>query len=370
MGNTIIAAAEPVITLKQMQRIVTDVVIDRRKVAMFRGPFGIGKTFGVRAAAAARGAFVVEIRLGQYDSVDMRGMPELDRTTRRTVWFAPDTLPFEGNDKFPDDVPILLFFDEITSATPAVFAVCYQLMQDFAIGEHKLKSNVRICGAGNNDNDRGVVNRIPMPLNNRMRHYQIAVDRDGWCYYMMDRGAPMEAIAYHKWKKDSLNKWNPEDAEPSPCQPTPRSWEDAIETYKEFGHTDPDFCAINMAAAIGEGETTEFLAFTKIWSKVLTVYQIVKAPTKVPLPEEESLTYATAVSVAGQMNLTNVKPLHTFLTRLAPEYVVMAWQLALARKDERGQNVGEQLYMSDEFLDIGERYKAIFDVASRGRKAA
>lgn len=360
MAQAVLTSSEPTINVKTMQRVISEIVIEQRQVVMFRGPAGIGKTFGIRQGALQSNAFLCEVRLGQYDSVDMRGFPGVDQTTGLTVWHAPSTLPFVGNDAFPDDVPILLFLDELTSASPPVFAVCYQLLQDFAIGEHKLKPNVRICCAGNNDSDRGVVNRMPAPLNNRMLHFQVAVDVPMWCDYMLGRYAP-QFVAYHRWKKNSLLKWDPDAVEPPPCIPTPRSWEAAAKIYDRYHAADIDFMRLNMAAAIGEGETTEFMAFLSVWTKVLSIKDIIKDPRGVPLPDEESLTYATAVSVSGSMDLTNVKPLHTFLQRLAPEYVVMAWSLALSRN--------EALYTSDEFLDVGERYKAIFSTHST-KKAA
>ena len=370
MATAVLTSSEPTISVKMMQRIVSEIVIEQRQVAMFRGPAGIGKTFGIRQGAKAARAVMCEIRLGQYDSVDMRGFPGVDPTTGLTVWHAPSTLPFVGNDNFPDDVPILLFLDELTSASPPVFAVCYQLLQDFAIGEHKLKPNVRICCAGNNDSDRGVVNRIPAPLNNRMLHFQVTVDVPLWCDYMLDQQYAPQFVAYHRWKKSSLLKWDPDAVEPPPCIPTPRSWEASAKIYERYHATDLDFMRLNMSAAIGEGETTEFMAFLNVWTKVLSVKDIIKDPKGVPLPDEESLTYATAISVSGNMDLTNVKPLHTFLQRLAPEYVVMAWTLALGRKNAKGEPIGEALYTSDEFLDVGDRYKAIFDTHSSRKKAA
>lgn len=370
MATAVLNSSEPTISINQMIRIVHEIVIKRKKVAMFRGPAGIGKTFALRQAAKEAGAFLVEVRLGQYDSVDLRGFPGVSPTTGLTVWHAPSTLPVVGNDNFPDDVPILLFLDELTSASSPVFAVCYQLLQDFAIGEHKLKPNVVICCAGNNDSDRGVVNRMPAPLNNRMLHFQVAVDVPMWCDYMLRHGRAPQFVAYHRWKKNSLLKWDPDAVEPPPCIPTPRSWEAAADIYDDFHASDIDFMRINMAAAIGEGETTEFMAFLNVWTKVLAIKEIIKDPKGVPLPDEESLIYATAVSVSGSMDLTNVKPLHTFLQRLAPEYVVMAWSLALARKNSKGEPVGEALYTSDEFLDVGDRYKAIFDTHTSRKKAA
>ena len=131
--------------------------------------------------------------------------------------------------------------------------------------------------------------------------------------------------------------------------------------HQQYAHVDPDFAFIGMAASIGEGLALDFRGFEQIYEKVLRVEDIIKNPKGVRLPDDESLIYATAVSVSGAMDLTNTKPLHTFLTRLDPEYVIMAWQLAIARNSA--------LYMADEFLDVSQRYKAIFD-ATTSRKAA
>ena len=371
MGNTLLAAAEPVINIPMMKRVVSEFVIKRRKVCMFRGTFGVGKTVAIRQACKEAGAHLVEIRLGQYDSVDLRGMPDIDKKNKTTVWYPPSTLPLKGTPGWPTDRIIVVFYDEITSASPPVFAVFYQAMQDFAIGEHEFMDNVVFCCAGNNDSDRGVVNRIPMPLNNRMLHFQIGLDVPAWARWAFGAGVSQRVIAYHLWKqKDpagpALSRWNPDDPDPAPTQASPRSWEAAADIYRDYQSVDPDFAFIGMAGCVGEPLATDFLAFDKVYSKVLTEEQIVKNPRGVPLPDEESLIYATAVSVAGAMRLDNVKSLHMFLTRLNPEYTVMAWQLALAKKDAKGNPIGEALYTADEFLDLGDRYKAIFDpVASR-----
>ena len=103
MGNTLLAAAEPVINIATMQRIVKEFVIKRRKVCMFRGTFGVGKTIGIRQACKEAGAYLVEIRLGQYDSVDLRGMPDIDKKNKTTCWYAPSTLPLKGNPGWPTD---------------------------------------------------------------------------------------------------------------------------------------------------------------------------------------------------------------------------------------------------------------------------
>ena len=81
------------------------------------------------------GCVICDIRLGQYESVDLRGFPGVNKATGFTVWHAPSTMPFVGNDDFPDDKIILLFLDELTSAQPSVFAIGYQLINERRVGE-------------------------------------------------------------------------------------------------------------------------------------------------------------------------------------------------------------------------------------------
>lgn len=361
-NNVVVAVNEPLVNIPTMTKVVRELVIGENEIACFRGPAGIGKTFGIRQAAELAGAFMLETRFGQFDSVDLRGMPAIDALHNTTCWYAPACMPFEGVPGFPTDRPILWFADEITSATPSVAAVLYQLLQDRRVGEHKVMDNVRICAAGNNETDRGVVYRTPAPLDNRMFHFQVGVDVKAWCQHAARAGiAPAEFIAYHSWKKTALLKWDPEAADIPHTVPTPRTWEKAAKAFMRYWNTDRDFARLLMAAAIGEGETTELCAFLQIWQRVLKIEDIIAAPTRVALPDEPSLVYATAISVSSHMDVSNVKALHRFLRRLEPEFCVMAWTLAVARNPA--------LYGCDEFLEMGDELNDIFD-AKAPRKAA
>ena len=177
---------------------------------------------------------------------------------------------------------------------------------------------------------------------------------------MLFRSPPLY-LAYHGWRgkegKNILLSWDPDAAVQPKSYGSPRSWERAIRKHRKYAHTDPDHAFLAMAGSIGEGLALDFRGFEQIYEKVLRPEDIIKNPKGCKLPDDESLIYATAVSVSGAMDLTNTKPLHTFLTRLDPEYVIMAWQLAVARNPA--------IYMADEFLDVSQRYKAIFDATTK-----
>ena len=336
------------IDINQLKTIVKDVVIDLEEPVMIEGGTGIGKSEAIAQACAENDAIIVDVRLGQYDSVDLRGFPGVDKATGQTVWYAPKTLPFVGNDEFPDDKIIVLFLDELTSATPPVFAVAYQLINDFCIGEHVLKPNVRIIAAGNRASDRGVVNRMPIPLCNRMTWFGLGHSVQVWCEYAQSVGVPAMFIAFMNFRKNLLHTFDSE--KPEKVVATPRTWMKAVKYYQSpMAH---DLKVAAMKGAVGDGPVDEFWGFHDIWHKVVPVKTIIADPTGCPVPDEESMKYATAVSVSGAMKKSNMTPLYTFMKRMDPEYVILAMQLAVSRD--------KTLFEVNEFIDFSKRYRVVF----------
>jgi hypothetical protein len=338
-----------VIDIPTLKQVVKEVVIRLNEPVMIEGQSGAGKSEAIAQATEEAGAVLCDIRLGQYDSVDMRGFPGVDQENELTRWFAPSTMPFIGNDKFPDDKPIVLFLDEITSASTSVFANSYQLINDFALGEHVLKPNVRIIAAGNRQSDKGVVNRMPAPLCNRMTWFEVVSTTDAWCKYAMSQGVSPMIIAFLGFRKNMLHTFNPEA--PNKVFATPRTW---MKAAKYFSDTElPETLKqSSIMGAIGEGPAAELMAFLNVWRKVLPIKKILADPSGVALPDEESFKYATVVSVSGALDAKTAPALSVFLKRLPPEYVVMAWQLALSRD--------KSVFKLPEFIDFARTSTAIF----------
>jgi len=320
--------------------------IDLNLPTMVWGQPGVGKSDVARQVAGELDALLIDIRLSQYDSVDMRGIPTAQDGL--TYWNMPSTMPFEGNDAFPDDKLIILFFDELNSAAPSVMAVAYQLILDRACGEHKMKPNVRIIAAGNRDGDKGVTGKMPLPLANRFCHVELGVSAEATIDHMLETGAPAEGVAFLSWRKSLVTTFDP--TKPEKAFATPRSWASA---WRVFQSDAPDAVKRNaIAGLVGEGPAIEFFSFVDLMQKVIPVSEIIKNPSDAPLPDELSMAYATAVSVSGEMTLKNVSALHTYLQRMEPEFLVLAWQMALKRD--------EDLLQADEFLQLATKYKALF----------
>ena len=92
------------------------------------------------------------------DPVDLRGIPWRDGADR-TRWAPPAFLP-------PSDADgsWLINLEELPSALPMVQAALYQLVLDRKCGEYELPDGAALIACGNREGDRGVVHRMPTPL--------------------------------------------------------------------------------------------------------------------------------------------------------------------------------------------------------------
>lgn len=347
----VLSTGLPVLTIPQTKEFLNHVAIRHRKPVMLWSSPGVGKTAAIGQLAIDLNAYLCDVRLGQYDSVDIRGFPGVEND--RTRWYAPATLPFVGNEEmFPGDDLILLFLDEINSATQAVFAVAMQLLHEGRVGEHVLMDRVRIIAAGNREGDRGVANKMPTTVSNRMKHVEVVVDVDSYCYYRQERGCLPEEIAFYQFTKSRglLNTFDP--ANPAKAFATPRSSEDAWLFYQDDEM--PDVIKKNaMISSVGQGVATEIYGFLNVWKSLIPIEDIIANPHSVPVPEELSMQYAMSVNIAAHMNVSNVERLYTYLKRIGGEFVVLAWNLAGKRN--------ARLYSTQSFLAFSREYKRVFN---------
>lgn len=356
------------LSISQIKTTVKEVVIRLNKPINIVGGFGIGKSQGVEQAVNElddpkalqallgkdcpyTGTMLVEIRLSQYDSVDFRGFPQADKKTGTAVWYPPGTMPFIGNDAFPDDKLIVMFFDEAADAKSDVFAVMQQIVLNRCVGEHVVKPNVRMLLAGNRAEDQALAKKYPMPLNNRLIHYEAVNPLDDFCAYAQTQGVPSVFIAFWNFCKDLVNTYDSKKT--TPIVATNRTWFEAVDLWKDK-RLDPVIKEASMIGAIGEGPAVQFLAFVDVWQNLPSIKGIVANPDTYPVPEPDdlSLRYATAMLVSEGMTIGNVDGLHVYLKRFPAEFIVMAWQLAVARDVE--------LFDSDSYLDFCRKYREVF----------
>jgi len=322
-----------IINIPTMKAMIDHLGVRKHRPLFFWGPSGVGKSEAVQQSCAEHEGTLVDVRLSQYESVDLRGIPDVQSGS--TVWNAPATLPFKGNRKFEafgdESKPIYLFLDEINSAEPSTAAVCYQLVNDRRVGEHELMDNVVIVAAGNREQDKGVTNRFPAPLANRGTHAELTADIKAWSAWAAKAGLPATLIGFLNFRSELLHTFDP--SKPVKAFDTQRSWGFAAQHFADEQLPD-DVRTASISGSVGEGPAVELMGFAEIMKSIVPIEQIIADPEGVPIESRLDLQWAMATHVAGNMAKDTANQLHKFLRRMEPEMVVMAWTLAINRDAE------------------------------------
>ena len=142
------------------------------------GPPGVGKSDVISQITQELGGYMIDLRLGQMEPTDIRGIPFYNKDSGKMDWAPPVELPDEETaSQYPI---VVLFLDEMNSAPASVQSAAYQLILNRRIGQYKLPDNVVMVAAGNRESDKGVTFRMPTPLANRFVHQEMRVDFPSW----------------------------------------------------------------------------------------------------------------------------------------------------------------------------------------------
>lgn len=275
------------------------------------GPPGAGKSSVVRQVAAEGGLSVIDIRASLLDPTDLRGIPAIQNG--RAVWAPPSFLPKEG-----DGPGGILFFDELSAAPPLVQASLYQLVLDRRVGEYVLPDGWRIVAAGNRQEDRSVVFRMPAALANRFVHLDFEVDYDDWRAWAVGNGVHPLLIGFLGLRRELLIKV-PDGVR---AFPTPRSWEIASDGVKALGF---DGSVMDVLIGIvGDGAAVEFLGYCESALREEQVRAIVARPADAELPTDLGGLYALVSYLTALGSERGVlRASGTLLPRLPIEFSVL-----------------------------------------------
>jgi MoxR-like ATPase len=287
------------------------------------GPCGVGKSQIVFQVADDTQREFRDVRAGQLDPVDLRGLPRI--ASHQTEWAPPKFLPSSGKG--------ILFLDELTSAPQMTQAACYQLVLDRRLGEYMLPDGWVVIAAGNPASERGVHFSMPRPLRNRFVHLHLEADLPEWCRWAVRAGIRSEIIAFLRFKPALLH-----DADATSDQnawPTPRTWEMASNVLKGMagrsGTSAAETEAQLLEGTIGSAATAELVGFLRLFRQLPSIDEILLNPTSAPLPDEPSAQIAIATALGRAISDQSVAKGLTYLDRMPTEMRVLAMRDAVAR---------------------------------------
>ena len=283
------------VTAVGARKSVTKCFAKRRPLFLW-GPPGIGKSEVVAQITRDLGGFMIDLRLGQMDPTDIRGIPFYNKELGKMDWAPPIDLP---DDELASQYPIVvLFMDEMNSAAPAVQAAAYQLVLNRGIGRYRLPDNVVMVAAGNRESDKGVTYRMPTPLANRFVHVEMRADFAVWQEWAVLNGIHKDVVGYLSFAKQDLYDFDAKSS--SRAFATPRSWTFVSELLEDEDLDDATATDL-IAGTVGEGLAVKFQAHRKIAGKLPRPEDILSGKEKELQVKEVSAMYSLVISLCYEL---------------------------------------------------------------------
>ncbi len=270
---------------------VIDKLIDRQLPVFVWGAPGIGKSSIVKQIAQAKELEFLDLRLSLLDPTDLKGIPFFNAETKEGVWAKPSFLPADPDSKG------ILFLDEINTAPPAVQASAYQLILDRKVGEYELPKGWSIVAAGNRENDRGVVYKMPPPLANRFVHFEMEVDFEDWKAWAYSAGIESAIIGYLAYDKSMLFTFDPTSNEKAFA--TPRSWE-YVDSIVKSG-IDAELLLDSISGAVGREAAVGYSSFKKVMKQLPDLGKILSGEITQIEEEDPKVHMALAIGLVNAL---------------------------------------------------------------------
>jgi hypothetical protein len=260
------------------------------------GPPGIGKSEVVAELTQELGGHMIDLRLGQMEPTDLRGIPFFHKNKEVMDWAPPIDLPDE---ELASQYPVVvLFLDEMNSAAPSVQAAGYQLILNRRIGKYKLPDNVVIVAAGNRESDKGVTYRMPSPLANRFLHLEVRPDFDSWQTWAVNNKIHADVVGYLSFAKQDMFDFDPRS--PSRSFATPRSWT-FVSEFVEDNDITPQELTDLVSGLVGEGLAVKFMAHRKVAGQMPKPEDILSGKVTELKVKEVSAMYSLTVSLCYEL---------------------------------------------------------------------
>jgi len=260
------------------------------------GPPGIGKSELIEGITRELGGHMIDLRLGQMEPTDIRGIPYYNKDLGKMDWAPPVELPDE---ELASQYPIVvLFLDELNSAPASVQAAAYQLILNRRVGKYRCPDNVVLVAAGNRESDKGVTFRMPTPLANRFVHQEMKVDFPSWQEWAVQNNEHKDVVGYLSFAKQDLYDFDAKSS--SRAFATPRSWHFVSELLSDED-LDDETATNLIAGTVGEGLAVKFMAHRKIAGKMPRPEDILSGKTTDLNVKEVSAMYSLVISMCYEL---------------------------------------------------------------------
>lgn len=266
------------------------------------GAPGVGKSQQVFQAAGSDP--VIDCRLSLLDSIDLRGLPVVNRNhdgKAEVNWARPDFIPESGSG--------ILFFDEMNNAPPQVQNAALQIILDRRCGPHKLGDGWYIVAAGNKASHKAFVNPLSAPLRNRFSIIEYEPKVESWTRWAFDHGVHDDLIGFMNFRPALLVADKITDEYSN--FPSPRAWE-RVSTFVKSGVDDLD----DFESLVGRGAATEFYTYRQEVKHMPDIDALLRGDKDfTENPKKISISYAVAMALSSKLARADKKDVKKMANR-------------------------------------------------------
>ena len=350
--------------LEEILKTNCQLIIDNPELAMTIPPIlihsspGVGKSSIVRQVAQKLGIGFVDVRLAEMESVDIRGLPSIDKENGVMKWNAPDFWPRDPNSKG------IIFLDELTSCDKSCQVAAYELILDRKIGDfYKVPDGWYIVSAGNLTTDRAVALSMSSALSNRFMHVELDVDDQQWCKWAMTHDVHPSVIGFIQYRP--MNLFNMEKENLERGWPSPRSWERVSQMTKIYGNNEELLRKI-VYGLVGPAKGVEYIEFHRLNKNFDNIVDMLYGKAPIRIPDKNDQLYAMCSSLVyvlwrGKDEVDESKRLDGFfkiLQKMRPEFIMMCINGAMyGRSEELSGISAKKLYRHPLYRSTLDKYK-------------
>ena len=353
--------------MKELEEIIRtncQLIIENPELAMTIPPIlihsspGVGKSSIVRQVAEKLGIGFVDVRLAEMESVDIRGLPSVDKDNGVMKWNAPDFWPRDPNSKG------IIFLDELTSCDKSCQVAAYELILDRKIGDfYKVPAGWYIVSAGNLTTDRAVAMSMSSALSNRFLHVELETDSEQWGAWAITHDVHPSVIGFIQYRPENLFNMEKENLERG--WPSPRSWDRVSQMCKIYGNNEKLLRKI-VYGLVGPAKGIEFMEFYRINQGFDNILDMMygKIPIKIPTKNDQlyamcsSMVYILWRGKDEKDEKTRLDGFFKILSEMNPEFVMMSIQNAMQGRSEALKGIcSQKLFNHPLYRKCMDRYK-------------
>lgn len=321
---------------------------------------GVGKSSLVRQVAEDLGIGFVDVRLAEMESVDIRGLPSVDKENGVMKWNAPDFWPRDPNSKG------IIFLDEITSCDKSCQVAAYELILDRKIGDfYKVPDGWYIASAGNLTTDRAVAMTMSSALSNRFLHVEINPDAEDWVPWAQTHDVHPSVVGFIQYRPENLFNMEKENLERG--WPSPRSWDRVSQMVKIYENNEELLRKI-VYGLVGPAKGVEFMEFHRLNAKFDKIIDMMYGKVPIKIPEKNDQLYAMCSTMIyvlwrGKDDNDENERLTGFfkiLNEMRPEFVMMCINGAMrGRSVELKATAAKKMYNHPMYRKTLDRYSKL-----------